>query len=187
MDDSKVTVTVSKTVSVIQIIAGVILLFIFGLCTIMYLEDAKFAEEVGISFLVVCLVFDALGILLIILSRRTSKLLKLFPAYAAAVTNDPNGFIPNVAASLGASEDVVKKNMEQMIRRKYFSDAFLDNSANCIVIKKKAPKPYAAATYKKADVPELVTVKCKGCGGVNRLVKGQVGECDYCGSPIRGE
>ena len=30
-------------------------------------------------------------------------------------------------------------------------------------------------------------VKCKGCGGINKIQRGAVGECEYCGSPISGE
>ena len=32
-----------------------------------------------------------------------------------------------------------------------------------------------------------ITVKCKGCGGINTIRKGAVSECEYCGSPIKGE
>ena len=33
-----------------------------------------------------------------------------------------------------------------------------------------------AKTVKQTDA-ELVTVKCKGCGGINKIQRGAVGEC----------
>lgn len=180
MGDSKTTVTISKTISIIQMIAGIAILFLFVLCTIMYLTDPVFAAEVDIGFLIVCLIFDGLGVLLIVLSIRTQRLLKAFRAYTAALANSSNGFIPELAASLGASEDMVKRNLERMIARKYFPNAFFDRNANCILPRKPAIRQRAAA-------PEMVTVKCKGCGGINTLIRGQVGECEYCGSPLKSE
>ena len=41
-------------------------------------------------------------------------------------------------------------------------------------------------TVKQTDA-ELITVKCKGCGGINKIQRGAVGECEYCGSPVSGE
>ncbi len=29
--------------------------------------------------------------------------------------------------------------------------------------------------------------KMKGCGGISTLLKGQTGECEYCGSTIQGK
>ena len=32
-----------------------------------------------------------------------------------------------------------------------------------------------------------ITIKCEGCGGVNTIRKGEVSECEFCGSTIKGE
>jgi len=50
----------------------------------------------------------------------------------------------------------------------------------------KIGNPSFTKTVKQTDA-ELVTVKCKGCGGINKIQRGAVGECEYCGSPISGE
>ena len=31
---------------------------------------------------------------------------------------------------------------------------------------------------------DFVTIACPSCGGVNRLAKGQVGKCEFCGAYI---
>lgn len=198
MNNSKVAIAVSKTVSIIQMISGIAFVFMFGICIIMYLTDKEFSAETGVAFLIFCLVFDALGIWLITLSRKKSKLMKEFKRYVAVVSADPDGYIPDIAAALGTSQDVVQQNLELMIKKKYFANAYIDRNSGCIVIANKQnaasnaesqPKASASAYNSNVSTPtiEMVTVKCKGCGGINTIQKGTVGECDYCGSSIKGE
>lgn len=187
MNDSKVAITVSKIVSILQMLAGIAIVFLFGLCTIFYLTDKEFAADTGVSFLIFCLVLDVLGILLIILSIKKSRLMKEFKKYVTVISCNPSGYIPDIAASLGVSEAVVKKNLEQMIKKMYFANAFIDYNSNCIVIanRQKTANTYVAPAASRFAT--MVTVKCKGCGGINTIQKGAVGECDYCGSSITGE
>lgn len=199
MNKSKVAIAASKTVSFVQVLAGIAIVFMFGLCTIMYLTDTEFSADTGVGFLIFCLVLDALGVWLIVLSRKKTKLIKEFKKYVAVVSSDPDGYIPDIAASLGTSEYVVKKNLELMITKKYFANAFIDQNQNCIIIASKqnntvstAPQPQTHATaYASSPVTskaiEMMTVKCKGCGGINTIQKGTIGECDFCGSSIKGE
>lgn len=199
MNNSKVAIAVSKTVSLIQMVGGIILVFLFGLCSIMYLTDKEYAADTGIGFLITCLIITGIGVWLIILSRKKSKLAKEFKKYVAVISQDSNGYIPDIAAALGISEDVVKNNIEQMIKKKFFSNAYIDRNSNCIVIAskqavQKATTPVnnfanaqAVPTYNAAPSVEMVTVKCNGCGGINTIAKGQTGECDFCGSAIKGE
>lgn len=195
MNDSKVKIAVSKTVSFVQILAGVAILLWFGLCTIIYLTDKEFAAEVGVGFLIFCLVLDALGVWLIVLSRKKTKLMREFKKYVAAVSNDADGFIPDIAISLGTSEEVVRKNLELMIKKKYFANAFIDYRTNCIKIANRHDTVANAAQQTQVNLgvhtapmaAETVTIKCRGCGGINTIQKGAVGVCDYCGSPIKGE
>jgi hypothetical protein len=199
MNNSKVAVAVSKTASIVQMLGGIVLVFLFGICTIAYLTDKEYAADTGVAFLIVCLLFDALGIWLITLSRKKAKLIKEFKKYVRVISQNPNGYIPYIASSLGTSEDAVKNNLKLMIKKKYFSNAFIDCNSDCIVIANKQ-KPVStpvqqptvstntnAYSHTAAPAIEMVTVKCKGCGGINTIQKGAVGECDYCGSSIKGE
>ena len=201
MNNSKVAIAVSKTLSFVQMFIGIVILFVFGVCTIMELTDTEAWAQTGISFFIFCLVCDALGIWLIILSRKKSKLIKEFKKYVAVVSSEPTGYIPDIAASLGVSEEVVKSNFEKMIQKKYFANAFIDLNSNCIVIVNKknteehteAPSQEGTTSTNHHSTPttsqnvEMVTVKCKSCGGINTVQKGTVRECDYCGSSIKGE
>lgn len=195
MNKSKVAIAVSKTVSFIQMFVGTVIVLTFGLITIMYLTDKEFSADMGVGFLIFCLVLVALGVWLIFLSRKKIKLMKEFKKYVSVVSCDPNGYIPDIAASLGTSEDVVKKKLKLMIKKKYFANAFIDLNSNCLVIENKQnsavnteqqmnARENSNVTYQPM---EMVTVKCKGCGGINTIQKGAVCECDYCGSSIKGE
>lgn len=199
MNNSKVAIAVNKTISLLQMLGGIFLVFIFGICTIMYLSDKEYASESGVDFLIFCLVLDALGVWLIVLSRKKKKLIKEFKKYVTVISNDVNGYIPDIAASLGTSEDVVINNLELMIKKNFFANAFIDRNSNCIVIANKQSAQAnnsvsnvftnaQASTSSAAPVAvEMVTVKCKGCGGINTVQKGAIGECDFCGSAIKGE
>lgn len=201
MNHSKVAITVSKTVSVIQMLAGIFLVFLFSLMIIILMTDKELWALSGEAVLIFCLVVDALGIWLIILSKRKSKLIGAFKKYVEAVSSDPTGYIPDIAASLGLSENVVKRNLELMVEKKYFTNAFIDLNTNCIVVANRQnttvnSTPQSQAVTLQASnmsasashsAVEMVTVKCKGCGGINTIQKGAVGECDYCGSSIKGE
>ncbi len=203
MNNSKAAVVVSRIISLIQLLSAIVILFFFGILTIIYITDSEWAAEIGVGSFIVFLVFDAIGILLIVLSRKRSRLIKEFRKYVTVISNDPNGFIPDIAAALGTSEDVVKSNIELMIKKKFFANAFIDKNSNCVVIGNRInmsgnvqvasqnagfiENTKISSSAVKMQVPEMITVKCKGCGGINTLLKGQVGECDYCGSAIRGE
>lgn len=205
MNRSKAAIVMSAIIEKMQLIAGILILLVFGLCTIVALGDAELASK---GFLPMCLVLDAIGILLIFLSRRRHRLIVDFKKYVSAISGDPTGSIANLAAATGTSQDVVKKNLNAMIQKKYFVNAHINYETNRIIIGNTVgnnnPQMTTTVKYttKQVIIPgvshpqqtsaaqpaipkiEYVSYTCKNCGGMNRVVKGQSGECDFCGSPI---
>lgn len=170
---------------------GVFLLVVFGICTICYFTDAAYRESAGDSFLISCLVFDAIGVWLVVLSASKKKLIREYRRYVSYIVAEPTGSIPKIAAAAGKAPYEVRNKLERMIKRDFFVDAHIDYNTDCIVIgKARAVKPenvnVAAinmnATEKTAV--RVVTAQCKYCGGHNKLYKGQAAECDYCGVMI---
>lgn len=192
MNNSKVAIRTNKIVSLLQMFAGCFFVFIFGICTLSSIFD-KSNNGDDMAFLIFCLVMDALGIWLIVLSRKNKNLRNEFSQYEAAISNGGSAYIPDIAVSVGASEDVVRKNLELMIKKKFFSNSYIDRKANSVVIENKQPaktnnaKPYAATNAKAPMQDEIVTVKCKGCGAMNAVKKGSICECEFCGSATKGE
>lgn len=194
---SKTALIVSQITEKMQLILGILILGFFGLGTIGGLTDEELGSDT--AFLVTMIIFDLIGVLLIVLSRLRHKLIKNFKKYVTLLSNDPTGSIANLASALGTSETIVIRNLEKMMKKKYFFNAYIDKGQNRIVLPNREAVPAAQpaeAVSASADVtpsapvstgaPEMTTVICKGCGGVNTVPKGGVAECEYCGSGIQG-
>lgn len=196
MSRTKTALVVCSIVEKIQLICGIFLLVFFGLMIVACLFDKELA---GDGFLPFCIVVTGIGAFLIFLSRRRNKLIHTFKKYVPSLAGNPTGSISLLAASMGTTEDVVLKNLDQMIRKKLFTYAYIDRQQNRLVFRNQEQNPAvgAAGMSGLASIngvpvtaspapPELMTVTCEGCGGVNTVAKGQVTECEYCGSKLKG-
>lgn len=198
MEISKSNILISTILGKLQLCAGIILGILFFSVTIYTIFTGEFMTELP-AFIFVLLI-DILALFLIIKSRRTNKLLKNIPVYSAALSTDATGFIPNLAAAMNTSEDVVKNNLRQMIAKRYVTNITLHETDNCVQFLNPVPKSNSAGSNTSAKVSirkdtihqkdsspsiEMSTVKCENCGAMNTLAKGQVAECEYCGSAIK--
>lgn len=159
----------------LEMVLGIGILLFFGLMTVMALGDKELASD---GFLPFCIVCDGMGVILIILSIRRHRLLHAFRAYVAVLSNDPTGSIANLAVTMGTTEALVRTNIDRMIRKRYFTDAYIDLKENCIVFQGRETVPM--------ERPDTVIINCPSCGGLNAVPRGQVAECKYCGSPLKG-
>lgn len=186
MNKSKAVLVLNEIIEKVQMIVGVcsVLLGITGFCT----EIGKFdAMDIFLTIF-----FIGVGFLLIYFSVKKKKLIKNFKIYVQKLSSDPTGSISSLASAAGTSPDVVKKNLENMISKKFFVNAYVDIERNCIVFP-SSNNVNASTNNTQSNVqqntsqPEIeyVTVTCKSCGGINKIIKGKVAECDFCGSPIR--
>ncbi len=195
MKNSKAAIAISRLVSIIQMAVGAFFLVIFGICTLVYFLDAKVSTDAGSAFLVTCLVFDALGIVLVIFSIKRSRLIREFKKYVSFICSAHTVSIESLASVMGISPDVVKRRLELMIKRDYFVNTHIDQETNCIIIGSGTNNQQGAArsvmqtnTTQSQSAPraQKIQVICKCCGGVNKIEKGIESECDFCGSPING-
>ena len=179
-----------KILSIVGIIGGTFFLLVAAICVEEWFSDPAYATDMEISGLIMCIVLGLFGVILIVLGIQTLRLQKLYREYKEIAEASQDGFIPDMAAILSQPEDKVRRNLEKLCKKKYFNDAYVDNKAKLFVRKdqmnQKIGNPSFTKTVKQTDA-ELITVKCKGCGGINKIQRGAVGECEYCGSPISGE
>lgn len=178
---SKVAIVVSRLVGMVQLLSGGFLLGLFGLLTLMYVFDSEFQMDVGPSLLIFCLVLDSIGIMLIMLSRRTKKLIAEFKKYVSVLSAAEIETIEELAATIGKPQAAVKKNLELMIKRNYFVNAYINHETNQLIIGKVADLNINTMVNS-----EQIVCNCKNCGATNRIVKGNSTNCDYCGTPIKG-
>ena len=80
-----------------------------------------------------------------------------------------------------------------MIKKKFFTNARIDEVNNQLVLPSMAQRQQeqnynAQASNVSTLAPqiEMTTCKCPNCGGMNKIAKGMVAECDFCGSPLQG-
>ena len=90
MNKSNTAITVSKIISLIQLISGVLLSIFFGLCIIYYVTDANYRVYVGVGFFITSLICEAIGIVLIVFSRKRKKLIKMFREYVSYISSNQN-------------------------------------------------------------------------------------------------
>lgn len=188
MKNPKVAVGMSKVIGVLQEIMGFLLAILFGPCVIVIFVEDLFETTIsgGIAMLVICLCLTALGVWLIVCGGKNRTLAKKFSKYEEAIKQNPYGRISDIATAVGVSFDAAKKDLEAMIRKKFFPNVFIDWSTNSLSIRCDEPADKAKRRGDPART-EMVMVKCSGCGGINSVPKGQSGECEYCGSVLKGE
>lgn len=200
MNHSKAAIIVSSIIEKVQLAVAICFLGFFGLASILMIGDAQLRANGGIAM---GLIGDLIGLGFLYCSIKRGKLRKNFKKYVAALSQNPSGSIEALAASVGEPADRVSKNLEKMIHKKFFSNAFIDIVSNRLVMPNRTPMAQpgnpvmqnqnpAGAPMNRGAAPvqqgraEMVTVTCKGCGAVNIIPRGQVGECEYCGSGIKG-
>ena len=75
---------------------------------------------------------------------------------------------------------IVVKDVQALIGRRYFEGAYVDERSRTIVFPYGVPRMVI-------EKYEEVFVICKSCAATNKVIVGQVKNCEYCGSPISVE
>ncbi len=130
-----------------------------------------------------CLTYIAVGVLLIINGKRKKDRLRRLEKYLSIIVNQNETSIDQIATMVKKPVNFVLKDMKFMIRKRYFVNAYIDQNTNSIVF----PGRVASAAHNEIhedSVPdsEMQVVTCKSCGAQNKIAKGSVGKCEYCGS-----
>lgn len=130
--------------------------------------------------IVLMFIFIGVGLLLIIPGYKIKKRLKRFRTYVAIISSEHITSIDLIALKLNQSIDFVRNDLQKMIDKKYFTNAYIDKENNEIVI---AGLNFNA-TDAEREITNLEVVQCKSCGAMNTKQTGSAAQCQYCGSPI---
>lgn len=177
---SKAAIIISNIISKIEIAAGIVITFLFGITFIYGIFQPS--EEGDVAAAIICGIITFLGVLLIIKGKRTGKLVKAFKSYVLRLSEKDKYTMHELAASTGESVDQVRNNIQQMIKKKFFINASLNNDMDTIVFPERKQK---LSNSQVDDNVEYISVECTGCGAVNKIIKGTVGECEFCGTPLK--
>lgn len=155
-------------------------------------------------------VYLVLGVFTLYASKRMDKFENHYIIYKDIIMNQNERNIQNIALQAGLSCKKTQKELQKMINKGYFDEAYINMESYEIVVPNRiqpvrtaqttvppdrgythqstvtASQPgrsYASQSATAAPPREKV-VKCPNCGGMNRIRAGTISECDFCGSPI---
>lgn len=134
-----------------------------------------------------CLAVTAVVVWLLVLSLKNMNLIKTFRNYSDRLSADPVKSLNSLASSMGVSDEIVTKNISAMLNKGLFPNAYLDKKTNCLVFTDPL-LPVQQTDLNTPPLPvSLVTVHCMACGVANKIEKGSVAKCEFCGSYISME
>lgn len=100
----------------------------------------------------------------------------------------------DIAAVYPKSYDEVRKDLQHLVYDGFFPGYYLDlqtrkfvapNQKKAETERKATKKPASQMAEPKEETPTVVqVVKCPNCGATTML-KGSIGECEYCASPLQ--
>ena len=161
---------------VLRILCGFCILFFFTALGMLFSDS----EEEIVS-IVMSILFPLLAICCIVASRRISRLLADFRTYTAILSSDPVKTVDRIAEMTGETAETVRIKVNRMIEKNYFVNAYIDQSGKIVLADREQMNQVVGNNNGRKD---FVTIVCPSCGGVNRLTKGQVGKCEFCGAYI---
>lgn len=129
------------------------------------------------------IIFIGGGLALIILGVHRKKEAARFRKYIDMIINQEITSIDNIAASFSTTYDIANKDLQKMIKKGFFMDAYI-NQAEREIILPQVQKNFTRNESQSANNVQYQVITCQSCGANNRIAVGIVGECEYCGSPI---
>lgn len=121
---------------------------------------------------------------LIYASKRIKDTGKRYKKFIDIVINQRQTTIENIASQMGLGYDETVKGLQKMIDKGYFKGAYIDQGNHEIVLPNTNVVQPTFNNQNANTNAQQRTIKCPNCGGNNIIVVGQVGECEFCGSPI---
>ena len=181
MNKSKIAIIANATMGKIASINGyfwgvlMLLVLLFGSS-----DDLSKEETIGAN--IICIIIIAFCVFLIIKGIRIKKRIKRFKKYIALISAEQMTSLENIAANTNESVEFVKKDLQTMIKKKFFANATIDNVSNEIIIGDNSAEN--SLLYKADTQAELEAYTCPGCDASGNKPKGKSITCEYCGSAV---
>ena len=128
------------------------------------------------------LFFIFAGFALVYIGKKSSVNAAKYKQYIDLIVNKKVRSIATISSAIPVSHDQAIKDIQEMINKGFFEDAYINFNLNEIVLLNTDAVDAQANHYKA----EMLVVPCHGCGANNRVAKGEVENCQYCGSLISG-
>ena len=134
--------------------------------------------------LVIFLFFIAGGVVLLNKAKKIKAEGETIKKYLAIIVNGGERQLDAVASATGKQYDVVKNDVQKMIDKGFLKNAYInENTREIVLASAPTPNVNADATTSTSTNVQTRVVACPCCGA-NNTVSGNLGECEYCGSPL---
>ena len=176
----------NNLIGTLQIVFGYIIAIVCGLFATVGGFTSALATTVDVVMVIIFLVLTALGVLLIVRGTKRKRFIRLFKEYETRLVADPLHSINQLAAATGVSVEIAKKNILQMIHKGYFVNVYIDFDRDSLIFIQSDAPPVLKGAMQHQTVPSVdyVIAVCSGCGATNKIKKGVVGECEFCGNSL---
>ena len=134
--------------------------------------------------LVIFLFFIAGGVILLNKAKKIKAEGESIKKYLAIIVNGGERQLDAVASATGEQYDVVKNDVQKMIDKGYLKNAYINEGTREIILTTDVPSNVTTQQTTAPAAAQTKIVACPCCGANNTIV-GNVGECEYCGSPLK--
>ena len=137
--------------------------------------------------LVIFLFFIAGGVILLNKAKKIKAEGESIKKYLAIIVNGGERQLDAVASATGKQYDVVKNDVQKMIDKGFLKNAYINENTREVVLASAASSNVNVAQPTGGAAPTAVQTRVIACPccGANNTVSGDLGECEYCGTPLK--
>ena len=126
-------------------------------------------------------IFLALSVLAVAKGMQIKRRIRRFKRYVRLISAQRLTSIEKLAAETGKPFAFVYKDLQKMIKRKYFVNAAIDAEKKQISIGDKGASGHIPSGAR------MKVVDCVNCGANNIAIAGRITQCEYCGSYLSAD
>ena len=169
-------------------VLGIVLAVIGALAFIGLVSDPTGDGVVG--GIIMALFFIGGGVALILKSKKIAKEADAIKHYLSIIVNGGVRQLDSISATTGKPYEVVKKDVRNMIDKGFLKNSYINESTREIVFASATPvTSNTNAEQPTTSAAPTATVQTRvvacPCCGANNTVSGALGECEYCGTPLK--
>lgn len=153
---------------------------IAGLGFIVCLSDGFGSDDIGMI-----LFFGIAGFALRKVSQKIKREAEDVKKYLSVIVNGNERQIDVIASSMGKSYDVTKNDIQKLINKGYLKNAYINEGIREIVLPNDSIQEQVDATINSTANNVTTKIVTCPCCGANNTIMGNIGECEYCGSPLK--
>ena len=173
-------VVFNQILGALEVAGGFAAAFIFGGTAIHSMGDGQTETDTEIILYILAVI----AAVILINGAFRFRLIHEMREYIPILSSDPEGSVKNLSLRMGIPEDAAAKRLRKMLRKGYIKGAYYDASSGKFIFLNK--KVIYRQDMSSVGSSSIVTVECENCGVLNKVSKGGVKRCDFCGEKIQG-